>query len=62
MAELSNRLPRSLYRAEQVRQLDALAIDKYDIPAFKLMQAAGAATFDEILEAWPQVQIGRAHV
>ncbi len=56
MAELSNRLPRSLYRAEQVRQLDALAIDKYDIPAFKLMQAAGAATFDEILEAWPQVQ------
>ncbi len=56
MAELSSRLPRQLYSAEQVRQLDALAIARPGNSGLKLMQAAGAATFAEITETWPQLQ------
>ncbi len=54
MSDFSNRLPRDLYRAEQVQQLDLLAINDFGISGFKLMQTAGAVCFDSLMEAWPQ--------
>ncbi|MEX2468574.1 MAG: NAD(P)H-hydrate dehydratase [Pseudohongiellaceae bacterium] len=56
MADFTTRLPRALYLAEQVRELDRLAIERFDIPGFTLMQAAGAAAFTLLRETWPQVQ------
>jgi len=56
MTEFSNRLPRDLYRASQVRQLDQLAIEECGIPGIKLMQTAGATCFDTSLETWPQTR------
>jgi hydroxyethylthiazole kinase-like uncharacterized protein yjeF len=56
MIDASSRLPHQLYRAAQVRQLDRVAIDQFGIPGFKLMQTAGAATLDALLERWPQTR------
>ncbi|MBT3860280.1 MAG: NAD(P)H-hydrate dehydratase [Gammaproteobacteria bacterium] len=56
MSDFSNRLPRDLYRAAQVQQLDQVAIKDFGIPGFKLMQTAGAACFDTLMEAWPQTR------
>lgn len=47
-------LPYALYRAEQVRQLDQLAIGQYQIAGQTLMQRAGVAAFDRLLQIWPQ--------
>ncbi len=47
------RLPRNLYTASQVRELDRQAIEVCGIPGLVLMERAGAAAF-EVLEAiWP---------
>lgn len=51
-----NRLPRALYRAEQVRILDRIAIEQLGIPGFTLMQRAGAAALDALLQQWPESQ------
>ena len=56
MNDFSNRLPRDLCRAAQVQQLDQVAIKDFGIPGFKLMQTAGAACFDTLMEAWPQTR------
>lgn len=56
MAELSARLPRDLYRAAQVRQLDQIAIDQFRIEGFSLMRRAGLVSFQAILERWPEVR------
>lgn len=41
-----NSLPLKLYRAEQVRRLDTLAIQQYKIPGFELMERAGHFAYE----------------
>lgn len=50
------RLPHDLYSAEQVRELDRLAIDYYGIDGYKLMFSAGQAVFEQIRRRWPRVR------
>ncbi len=45
-------LPEKLYTAEQVRQLDSIAINAFGIPGFELMNRAAKATFDTICMKW----------
>lgn len=47
------KLPLTLYRAEQVRELDRIAIDVYGIPGFELMSKAGDAVFQLLRQKWP---------
>lgn len=54
MIPVMNQLPYDLYRAEQVRELDRLAIEYYGISATSLMARAGQALFDEIRRRWPR--------
>jgi ADP-dependent NAD(P)H-hydrate dehydratase / NAD(P)H-hydrate epimerase len=56
MTDFTVNLPRDLYRAAQVRELDRIAIEDCGIAGFKLMQTAGAAAFAALTEAWPQAQ------
>lgn len=56
MAEYSSRLPRNLYHAAAVQQFDRIAIDSFGIEGFTLMQRAGQACFDALLERWPQTR------
>ncbi len=49
-------LPHDLYRADQVRELDRLAIEAFGIPGITLMRRAGAAAFDVLRQRWPQVR------
>ena len=49
-------LPLNLYTADQVRELDKIAINEFDIPGFTLMQRAGQATFEQILNSYPFTQ------
>jgi NAD(P)H-hydrate epimerase len=44
----------ALYTADQVRELDRLAIEEEGIPGITLMQRAGARCFDELTQAWPE--------
>lgn len=46
-------LPTDLYTAEQVRQLDQLAIALAGIPGIQLMKRAGRAAFATLLDNWP---------
>ena len=45
-----------IYLAEQVRELDRIAIEEFNIPGFTLMQRAGMAAFDFICQHWPQIE------
>ncbi len=56
MADYLSRLPRDLYTAEQVRLLDKIAIEKFDMPGFTLMQTAASVVFNCLLEKWPQTR------
>ena len=56
MTDYLNRLPRDLYTAEQVRLLDKIAIEQFDIPGFTLMQTAASVAFDALMENWPQTR------
>ena len=49
-------LPRDLYAAEQVRLLDKIAIEQFDIPSFTLMQTAGSIAFNKLMEKWPHTR------
>ncbi len=51
-----DRLPYALYRAEQVRELDRAAIEKFSIPGATLMQRAGRAAFDLLRRTWPDAR------
>jgi len=46
-------LPRALYRAGQVRELDRIAIEECAIPGETLMERAGRAAFDALRKRWP---------
>jgi hydroxyethylthiazole kinase-like uncharacterized protein yjeF len=54
MSDFLDQLPKSLYRAAQVRQLDSLAIKEFS--GFRLMQLAANAVFQALLERWPRTQ------
>ncbi|MET0089172.1 MAG: NAD(P)H-hydrate dehydratase [Candidatus Thiodiazotropha sp.] len=49
-------LPYALYRADQVRAFDQLAIHEFGIPGETLMERAGHRAFDCIRELWPDLQ------
>ena len=49
-------LPKEIYLANQVRELDRIAIEEFKVPGFTLMQNAGAAAFAVIQEVWPRAQ------
>lgn len=55
MIRLMTNLPYPLYRAEQVRELDRLAIEYYGVHGIALMNAAGQALFDELRSSWPEI-------
>ncbi len=52
----TDRLPYALYRAEQVREFDRLAIQDFGIPAETLMERAGAALFAQARQIAPQAR------
>jgi len=54
---LPDSLPVALYTAQQVRELDRIAIQDRGIPGIKLMKAAGRTVFDEIDHRWPGAPI-----
>ena len=51
-----DQLPRALYRAEQVREFDRLAIEQYGIPGEVLMGRAGQAAFQLLRQRWPDAR------
>ena len=50
MLEIKNQI----YSREQVRELDRIAIDDFNIPSFSLMQRAAESAFNEIRSVWPK--------
>jgi NAD(P)H-hydrate epimerase len=49
-------LPRQLYSAASVRELDRIAIHEHGIPGFELMRRAGRAAFNLLHAQWPQAR------
>jgi NAD(P)H-hydrate epimerase len=49
-------LPYALYRAEQVREFDRIAIEEFAVPGELLMERAGISAFDQIQHRWPDLQ------
>lgn len=49
-------LPRQLYRAASVRQLDRSAIEGHGISGIQLMRRAGRAAFELLRECWPEAR------
>jgi len=47
-------LPEALYTAQQVREMDRIAIEDYGVNGFELMQKAARFTFHVLLKKWPQ--------
>jgi len=52
----TDELPRALYRAEQVRALDRVAIEKYGIAGEVLMERAGQGAFALLQQLWPEAR------
>ena len=50
------KLPITLYRTAQVRELDRIAIQDRGIPGFDLMSRAGYEVFHYLLNKWPATQ------
>lgn len=53
---MTDNLPQNLYRAEQVRELDRIAIEDQGIPGIDLMERAGQAAFAVIQQRWPRAR------
>lgn len=49
-------LPLPLYRANQVRELDRIAIEEMGIPGICLMERAGRIAFSILQSCWPQAR------
>ena len=54
-----NRIPRLLYTAAQVRELDRIAIQDNGIDGYVLMCRAGAAAFNLMRTRWPHARVVR---
>ncbi len=50
------RLPHDLYRADQVREMDRVAIEEHGIPGSTLMSRAGEAAFKAMRGHWPRAR------
>jgi NAD(P)H-hydrate epimerase len=48
-------LPNALYRADQVREFDRIAIQEFAIPGAELMERAGSRAFQLLRDVWPEV-------
>jgi len=48
-------LPRELWTAAQVRELDRRAIEEHGVAGRVLMERAGAAALEALLRRWPGV-------
>lgn len=53
MKQTLDSLPVRLYSAQTSRDIDALAIEKYNMPGYSLMSQAGKAVFDRLQQTWP---------
>jgi NAD(P)H-hydrate epimerase len=51
----SEQLPYALYRANQVREFDRMAIEVYDIPGAELMERAGNRAYQCLRQRWPNL-------
>ena len=51
---MTQHLPSSFFRAEQVRELDRIAIEEIGIPGLTLMQRAGLAAYRLARRRWPK--------
>ena len=49
-------LPYDLYRPDQVRELDRIAIEEFAIPGEQLMARAGEAAYRALCEQWPSTE------
>ena len=49
-------LPKTLYLAAQVRELDRIAIEEFSIPGITLMERAGDAAYQLIRTKWPEAK------
>jgi len=49
-------LPQALYRAQEVRELDRIAVAEMGIPGFDLMTRAGMAAFKALQHSWPRAR------
>ncbi|WP_040482604.1 bifunctional ADP-dependent NAD(P)H-hydrate dehydratase/NAD(P)H-hydrate epimerase [Luminiphilus syltensis] len=54
---ISSQIERQLYTADQVRALDARAINQADVPGSVLMERAGAAAFRHLGDEWPNARV-----
>jgi len=50
------KLPVTLYRTAQVKELDRIAIQEWGIPGFQLMSRAGYEVYQCIMRKWPKTQ------
>jgi NAD(P)H-hydrate epimerase len=46
----------TLYQTKQVRELDRIAIEEFNIPGYTLMQRAGKAVFSTLQKHWPKAK------
>ena len=53
MLKSNRNLPVNLFTAEQVRELDRLAIEDHAIPGYSLMQRAARYSYDVLKQHWP---------
>jgi NAD(P)H-hydrate epimerase len=51
----TGKLPYALYRAEQVRAFDRIAIEEFEIPGAELMERAGDRAYQMIKQRWPDL-------
>ena len=49
-------LPTTLYLADQVRELDRIAIHEYGIAGFELMSKAARFAFHAMIRYWPKTE------
>jgi len=49
-------LPKKLYTAAQVRELDRIAIEEFSIPGITLMESAGGAAYQLMRSKWPDAK------
>lgn len=56
MSSSQSPLPKKLYLAAQVRELDRLAIEEFSIPGIILMERAGDAAYQLLRTEWPEAK------
>jgi len=56
MSKNKKNLPVKLYSAEQVRELDRIAIEEIGIPGYTLMQRAACFSYETLKEKWPEAK------